>query len=240
MILLWFSSLLRAVDSSTWVRSPKTTLSTLAFVPSSGVGNLRIDDRAMRKRTSSTQRTTLSNSTFVERNRLDTTMTRRITSQTTSTSTNLASSLAAAASPVEYSKIYCDLDGVLVDFERGVMSLLQTPSSCLIKGTMWKHIARADAFYENLDWMEDGKRLWQEIRHLKPDILTGVPYPKASRIEKFNWCKRELGLSDAQHVDMAAGCRDHESVNGNFPSEDATNVITCWSNNKHLQCNGRA
>jgi hypothetical protein len=151
-----------------------------------------------------------------------------------SSSTELSASFADVATAISF-KVYCDLDGVLVDFEKGVHKLLKTPSSELVKGTMWKHIARANAFYEHLDWTQDGKRLWKGIRHLRPDILTGVPYPKSSRVEKYNWCKRELGLEAVHHVDMAAGYRDHESVNGNIPKEDATNVITCWSNNKHMQ-----
>jgi hypothetical protein len=133
-------------------------------------------------------------------------------------------------------KVYCDLDGVLVDFDTGVRKLLNASPSKLVKGTMWKSIARANAFYENLSWTEDGQQLWRAIRHLGPDILTGVPYPKSSRTDKFNWCKRELGLDELNHVDMAAGCRDHESVNGNLPREGVTNVITCWSNNKHMEC----
>lgn len=150
-------------------------------------------------------------------------------------STELSASFADMAASMGY-KVYCDLDGVLVDFEKGVRQLLKAPSSKLVKGTMWKHIARANAFYEHLDWTNDGKRLWDGIRHLQPDILTGVPYPKSSRVEKVNWCKRELGLPKVNHVDMAAGCRFHESVNGNFPKQDATNIITCWSNNKHMEC----
>jgi len=150
-------------------------------------------------------------------------------------SSELSASFADIATSMSH-KVYCDLDGVLVDFEKGVRQLLKAPSSQLVKGTMWKQIARANAFYEHLDWTQDGKRLWEGIRHLRPDILTGVPYPKSSRVEKVNWCKRELGLPKVHHVDMASGCRFHESVNGNFPQEDATNVITCWSNNKHMQC----
>jgi hypothetical protein len=132
--------------------------------------------------------------------------------------------------------VYCDLDGVLVDFEIGVRKLLNRPPHKIVKGTMWKHIARANAFYEGLPWTKDGKRLWSAIRHLEPDILTGVPYPKSSRIEKYNWCKRELGLDELHHVDMAFGCKEHETVNGNLPKKGVTNVITCWSNNKHMEC----
>jgi hypothetical protein len=132
-------------------------------------------------------------------------------------------------------KVYCDMDGVLVDFEKGVVRLLNAAPSNLIKGTMWKTIARAPQFFENLEWTNDGKHLWQAIRHLKPDILTGVPYPKTSRVEKFNWCKRELQLEEAHFVDYAAGYKDHECVNGNTPREGSTNIITCWSNNKYKE-----
>ena len=132
-------------------------------------------------------------------------------------------------------KIFCDLDGVLVDFDQGVQRLLHCPPSKLIKGTMWKHIARANAFYEHLPWTVDGKKLWKAIRPLQPDILTGVPYPKSSRVEKYNWCRRELGLDELNHVDMAAGCKDHECVNGSCLREGVTNIITCWSNNKHYE-----
>lgn len=132
-------------------------------------------------------------------------------------------------------KVYCDMDGVLVDFEKGVVRLLNVAPSKLVKGTMWKTIARAPHFFENLEWTQDGRRLWQSIRHLKPDILTGVPYPKTSRVEKFNWCKRELGLEEAHFVDYAAGYKDHECVNGNTPKEGSTNIITCWSSNKYKE-----
>jgi len=137
-------------------------------------------------------------------------------------------------------KVYCDMDGCLVDFEKGVRTLLNTGSSNLDKRIMWEGISQSPLWFERLDWQKDGKRLWSAIKHLNPDILTGVPDIKSSRVEKFNWCKRELRLKemDAHHVDMAAdGGSDHQSVNGNFPREDKTNIITCWSRNKYKECN---
>lgn len=136
-------------------------------------------------------------------------------------------------------KVYCDMDGCLVNFEKGVRMLLKTGSSNIDKRLMWDGISRAPLWFEQLEWQMDGRRLWSAIKHLNPDILTGVPDIKSSRVEKFNWCKRELGLKDVDvhHVDMAAdGLNDHESVNGNLPREDKTNIITCWSNNKYKEC----
>ena len=146
-------------------------------------------------------------------------------------------------------KIYCDMDGCLVNFERGVRDLLKRGSADFEhrdhRARMWEGIAGSPRWFETLEWQMDGKRLWGAIRHLEPDILTGVPLMvRSSRVEKFNWCKRELGLldSDAHHVDMAAIAEDgglHTSVNGNLPREDKTNIITCWSSNKHLECHQR-
>lgn len=135
-------------------------------------------------------------------------------------------------------KVYCDMDGVLVDFEKGVYNLLQTGTSNLDKSTMWKNIARFPHWFEQLEWKQDGRRLWQAIKHLEPDILTGVPDIQTSCVDKYNWCKRELQLQDVHHVDMAADGKScaHESINGNQPREDATNVITCWSSNKYREC----
>ncbi len=163
-----------------------------------------------------------------------------IPSNCAGSSTELAGSLSDAADSATRNmqkpfKVYCDMDGVLVDFEKGVVRLLNAAPSNLVRGTMWKTIARAPQFFENLEWTQDGRRLWHAIRHLKPDILTGVPYPKTSRVEKFNWCKRELGLEEAHFVDYAAGHNDHECVNGNTPKEGSTNIITCWSNNKYKE-----
>jgi hypothetical protein len=155
-----------------------------------------------------------------------------------SSSTELNGAFADAMSDVRF-KIFCDLDGVLVDFDHGIRQLMGCrPEEC-IKGTMWGKVARAKNFYGQLEWTADGKRLWNAIRPLKPDILTGVPKPKKHCTDKFEWCRRELGLDELHHVDMAAGYKSHEVVNDNYPREDVTNVITCWSNNKPIESSYR-
>ena len=90
----------------------------------------------------------------------------RTLATTTTTSTDLL--------PTNF-HIYCDLDGVLVDFERGVRSICQAATSELSKTTMWSKISQETAFFAELPWMHDGPQLWDSIQHLKPTILTGVP-----------------------------------------------------------------
>lgn len=143
---------------------------------------------------------------------------------------------ADAASPF---RIFVDLDGVLCDFERGVQAICRKSTAEIAKTTMWTLIAKSNSrFFETLPWTRDGPKLWHAIRHLGPDILTGVPDLETSREEKFNWCRRHLGMQDYRHVDMAGDGYRHNSVNGTpkackVNDGPITNVITCWSYNKH-------
>ena len=79
-------------------------------------------------------------------------------------------------------KVYCDLDGCLVNFEKGVRGLFRGGSSGLDKVVMWDRISRSSpGWFERLEWTADGKRLWNAIGILNPDILTGVPPIHSSR-----------------------------------------------------------
>jgi hypothetical protein len=133
--------------------------------------------------------------------------------------------------------LYCDLDGVLVDFDAGVRKLFRGkgPDDIRPSSMMWAAITKVDRFYYHLPWTSDGKMLWNSIRHLSPNILTGVPMFKQSRQDKAGWCKRELGMV-TNHVDMAGPKGSHLNVSGRKNRSICTvNVITCWSRNKHME-----
>lgn len=75
--------------------------------------------------------------------------------------------------------IYCDLDGVLVDLERGVRDYLGMQASPgrlgILRGlvTMKRNNVDLVEFFENLPWTADGKRLWTYLLPYEPIILTG-------------------------------------------------------------------
>ena len=135
-------------------------------------------------------------------------------------------------------KVFCDLDGVLCDFDAGFRRISGRNPDELNMGHMWSIVASTDSFYEHLPWMSDGRELWDAIRHRQPDILTGVPRHWTARAEKAAWCRRELGVK-TNHVDMAGNQRSHEIVYGR-KKEGVVNVITCWSRNKHTESGFRA
>lgn len=138
-------------------------------------------------------------------------------------------------------KIYCDLDGVLVDFAAGVKQVCngKLPEEIDTR-RMWSAICSTKSFYAELPWTDDGKELWDAIKTKKPSILTGVPMFKTARTDKFIWCQRELGVK-VNHLDMAASKREHDLVFGSWRSDDDNfvNVITCWSANKHEESGER-
>jgi hypothetical protein len=92
--------------------------------------------------------------------------------------------------------IYCDMDSVLVDFDRGYQELTgMTSQQADAKGveTFWDPISKAGAkFWITLDWMPDGKQLWDYIRKYNPILLSAPSREESSKLGKRVWVKREL------------------------------------------------
>jgi phosphoglycolate phosphatase-like HAD superfamily hydrolase len=91
-------------------------------------------------------------------------------------------------------KIYCDMDGVLVDFEKGYKELTGTYSKNLPGNkSFWQPISDAGAsFWAGLDWMPDGQELWNYIKKYKPNILSAPSQDPSSRVGKEAWVKINL------------------------------------------------
>lgn len=92
-------------------------------------------------------------------------------------------------------KIYCDMDGVLVDFDKGYLELTghQLNGEHRNDDNFWDPINEAGYdFWINLGWMSDGKRLWSYIEKYKPELLSAPSRQNDSRVAKHDWVKREL------------------------------------------------
>ena len=108
--------------------------------------------------------------------------------------------------------IYCDMDGVLVDFERGYAELTNTVPSKSFNGKadFWEPINKAGAaWWANLDWMPDGQQLWSYIKKYNPYILSAPSWDPSSRVGKEAWCKMNI---PNQYKKLLLHSRDQKQV----------------------------
>lgn len=101
-------------------------------------------------------------------------------------------------------KIFFDMDGVLADFDRGVVELCNMqpiPQGKEWKPgmdePMWAKVREIDHYYDKLEIMPGAKEMFDTIYEKyadKCEILTGIPKPKRGILtageDKINWNRR--------------------------------------------------
>lgn len=101
------------------------------------------------------------------------------------------------AAQVSQYKIYCDMDGVLCDFDRrfeqfGGMSSKEYEAKY---GTnkFWDLISKVGAqFWAKIPWMPEGKSLWEYISKYKPILLSAPSQDYSSRYGKKLWVQEHF------------------------------------------------
>ena len=92
-------------------------------------------------------------------------------------------------------QIYCDMDGVLAEFEKGVRNII----GGTFNDDRWSELP--DDFFLQLEPMPDAKKLWGFIGKYNPYILTAIPrssrgpISKRAAKDKERFMKRWFGVS---------------------------------------------
>jgi len=92
-------------------------------------------------------------------------------------------------------KIYCDMDGVLADFESGYEELtgIDLRGEFQKGDDFWDPISeKGVGFWAGLKWMPDGQELWDYLKPYKPDLLSAPSREQSSRIGKHVWVKHKI------------------------------------------------
>lgn len=102
-----------------------------------------------------------------------------------------------AAQVAQY-KIFCDMDGVLTDFDKrfeyfGGLTPDEYQAK-FSKSQFWKLIDDKVGFefWAKMPWMPDGKQLWSYIEKYKPMLLSAPSQKPSSRYGKRVWVKDNL------------------------------------------------
>lgn len=132
-------------------------------------------------------------------------------------------------------KIFCDLDGVLTDFDGRFIELFGIHPKEFINAygysSFWASItSRAKDFWCGIQWKSDGKELWQYISPYNPIILSSVPTSMAKIATqcKEQWIKKELGLDIQYHITTRKE-KQNFSANDHILIDDMKKNIEEWT-----------
>lgn len=92
-------------------------------------------------------------------------------------------------------EIFCDMDGVLTDFDEAYFKLtgIDLGNKHVDGPEFWEPINKAGiGFWLDMNWKGDGKRLWNYIEKHNPKLLSAPSKQVESRIGKIQWVEREL------------------------------------------------
>ena len=152
--------------------------------------------------------------------------------------------------------IYCDMDGVLCDFRKGIEDMFKlksknpsepgpmqslgfTDADDWMKAPMsavkWEPIRNYPMFWPTLPWTTDGRKLWSYISKYNPHILSAyTPHDKNSIKGKQLWIQRNLRLADQSRIHLVRRREKKIYANGNVLIDDYGRNVKEWKSNKGI------
>ena len=152
--------------------------------------------------------------------------------------------------------IYCDMDGVLCDFRKGIDNMFKLKSKdpsmpgpmqmagykdtddwikAPLTAQKWEPITNYKMFWPTLPWTKDGQKLWFFIRKFNPHILSAyTPYDKNSIKGKQLWIQRNLKLTDASRIHLVRRSEKKIYANGNVLIDEYGRNVKEWKKNKGI------
>lgn len=123
------------------------------------------------------------------------------------------------ATKIKLPEIYLDMDETIVDWLSGANKALHDAGYPEWRNQYWKKYSDEEAdkirwsvinatpnFWENLDFMPDGKSIWNFVKKYKPHILSacGSFAGDICREGKKRWLAKHLGTSNLSSINLVS------------------------------------
>ena len=136
-------------------------------------------------------------------------------------------------------KIFVDLDGVLVDFDKGFEEISGgIPRDQYIRNYtlagFWKLInGHGEQWWENLQWLSDGRKLWNSVISFDPlpTILTSGSVRNAKQVPangKHRWVDRHLGKHIPRIIAESSTSKQHHAKPNHILIDDLYSNTLEW------------
>ena len=133
--------------------------------------------------------------------------------------------------PSKYT-LYCDMDGVLCDFEKQFKDLTGlSPDAFRDKNGLNKFWVTVDKdgvrFWVGIPWMPDGKKLYEYIKPNLYALLSAPSSDNSSRLGKRLWVKNNI--PGTKLILAAAKNKQHNSEENSILIDDRSSTINEWN-----------
>ncbi len=89
--------------------------------------------------------------------------------------------------------VYLDMDGVIVNLEKGAFKVHGKQLSDVKRPERWDKISDTKDFWKDLEWMPGSKKLWNFLKPYKPSIMSAYAKNEPNSAQgKEDWLKKNV------------------------------------------------